>query len=293
MRKAIRASISRAAGFTLVELLVVIGIIAVLVAMLLPALTRARDASLGVQCLSNLRQLGAATHMYMNEFGGQMPICAYYKPGPGGVTDPVADHRAVMENDWTTTLAVYLGRRDFVYDKSAARPNPDVNRKNKMQLYMCPKTGDAEIDRASNCWRAPRTYAITYYTSMIAAYPWRYTMVKGNRWKAAEFMMFADVNANCPDPAVGGTTFSYYFGKFSDTAMVAFRHSKQGDPNETLGSYLGAGPVFRFKPSGNANAVFLDGHAESLDWKAFIRVDFSPVNATRSGISGMVANPLP
>jgi prepilin-type N-terminal cleavage/methylation domain-containing protein/prepilin-type processing-associated H-X9-DG protein len=59
-------------AFTLVELLVVIGIIAVLVGMLLPSLTRARDASRRVACLSNLRQLQTAHAMYNQEFKGRL-----------------------------------------------------------------------------------------------------------------------------------------------------------------------------------------------------------------------------
>ena len=66
----------RRRAFSLIELMVVIGIIAILVALLLPTLTRVRESANTVKCAAQLRQIGQAIHNYAGAHDGMLPAWA-------------------------------------------------------------------------------------------------------------------------------------------------------------------------------------------------------------------------
>ena len=92
-------------GFTLVELLVVIGIIALLVSILLPSLNKARQQANLVACMANLRQIGSTLQIYAAQNKGLAPWGAVYNyETPTGWTS--------SGNDWWTwrdTLSIQVG----------------------------------------------------------------------------------------------------------------------------------------------------------------------------------------
>ena len=97
-------------GFTLVELLVVIGIIAVLIAMLLPVLSRAQEAARAAKCMSNLRQIGVANVLYANTYDDYVPagVTSYTLAGEPadwtGLITPLLNSSKMKPYDFTAMM---------------------------------------------------------------------------------------------------------------------------------------------------------------------------------------------
>lgn len=121
-------------AFTLVELLVVIGIIAVLVGILLPALGRARQQAQLVQCQSNLRQIGQAIQIYVGDNNGILPY-GYWN---GGVPwSEFATPDFTKAADWTTLIQHDLnGSIAAEYNSGTASQKQTLSR--VRQVFACP-----------------------------------------------------------------------------------------------------------------------------------------------------------
>ena len=268
-------------GFTLVELLVVIGIIALLIALLLPAISRARQSAQNLKCAANLRNLGELLVLHANDHRGYLPLAGNIVPGTDlnglddsqSLGDGLKERYVYYENTpgqyrvtaLPAALSPYIAKQS-VRDDSWQNVEADIGTGPIQDAFLCPSDENT----------INRTYDARQWIHNYAGGGANETYLTG--WSSYGFN--SEV-FGWTDAGVNGTTgHSRARGKIStiphpsETMLMCDTGAALEiwllGPQLSLGDvYLGTGgtvgsDVFDLKRHrGRMNILFVDGHVDS------------------------------
>lgn len=218
-KRAIKKTATSRHGFTLIELLVVISIIAVLVALLLPAVQQAREAARRTQCKNNMKQLGLAVHNYVGQYNERLP--------PGTIVNSAAPAGTKGNAGWGIhgRILPHLEQATLYAQVKLETPwdSQSVISGLKIPVFSCPSDPNGDLARDTGKaakFLYPTTYGFNYGTWFVYDPA---TGRKGNgafapnsRFRVAAFtdgmtntLLIAEVKAWTPyvrNQSVGGKT---------------------------------------------------------------------------------------
>jgi prepilin-type processing-associated H-X9-DG protein/prepilin-type N-terminal cleavage/methylation domain-containing protein len=256
----------RRRAFTLVELLVVIGIIAILISILLPVLNRVKEQANATKCAASLRELSKMWYQYASENKGLSVPGRLPKYIPAGSSIPQDAYWIGNGMQYRPHWYEVFGAAMKNYADHSPQPTEDDSWKVDTGLYVCP----------SMDWRNSRNFVWGYNFQFLgnthekSAYVYINYPVKANAiTRSSETVMAADCMGTAAGKPIGVRTGHYDDGQKDLFAMGNKAHLL--DPprltaNSDYADYEARAPQHRSAPdprhNGRANVAFCDGHVE-------------------------------